>query len=248
MIYIYSNRPSNGAASLARRMGVRRIKRQGSAYRGKEQDVVINWGGTERQDWMGSVRVLNHPYALAGVIDKLQFFGQVKGKISIPPYTTDKKEAAAWGRDVVVRHLLRASEARGVEVVKKGGTLPNAPLYVQYIPKIDEYRVHFIDDRIIHVQRKARRLDVPDKDVNWQIRNHDNGFIYTFQDVVPPKKVIQEAEKLISLALIDFGAIDIIWNKERKTAYVLEVNTAPGLEGTTLEIYSENFQSFLSQS
>ena len=38
---------------------------------------------------------------------------------------------------------------------------------------------------------------------------------------------------------LDFGAVDIIYNEAEDQHYVLEVNTAPGLEGTTLQKYTE---------
>jgi len=38
---------------------------------------------------------------------------------------------------------------------------------------------------------------------------------------------------------LDFGAVDIIYNEHEDKYYVLEVNSAPGLEGTTLEKYVE---------
>jgi D-alanine-D-alanine ligase-like ATP-grasp enzyme len=44
---------------------------------------------------------------------------------------------------------------------------------------------------------------------------------------------------------LDFGAVDVIWNEKQQRAYVLEVNTAPGLEGQTVDDYArgikENF-------
>ena len=36
---------------------------------------------------------------------------------------------------------------------------------------------------------------------------------------------------------LDFGAVDIIYNKQEDKWYVLEVNTAPGIYGTTLDKY-----------
>jgi D-alanine-D-alanine ligase-like ATP-grasp enzyme len=44
---------------------------------------------------------------------------------------------------------------------------------------------------------------------------------------------------------LDFGAVDIIYNAKRNECYVLEVNTAPGLEGTTVEKYATKFASEL---
>ena len=36
---------------------------------------------------------------------------------------------------------------------------------------------------------------------------------------------------------LDFGAVDVLWNERQQKAYVCEVNTAPGLEGITLDNY-----------
>jgi D-alanine-D-alanine ligase-like ATP-grasp enzyme len=41
---------------------------------------------------------------------------------------------------------------------------------------------------------------------------------------------------------LDFGAIDIIYNESRDQAYVLEVNTAPGLTGQTIQSYADAFR------
>ena len=40
---------------------------------------------------------------------------------------------------------------------------------------------------------------------------------------------------------LQFGAVDIIWNEKENKCYVLEINTAPGLVGTTLTKYTEAF-------
>ena len=42
---------------------------------------------------------------------------------------------------------------------------------------------------------------------------------------------------------LDFGAVDIIYNERENQFYVLEVNTAPGLEGTTLQKYTESINA-----
>jgi D-alanine-D-alanine ligase-like ATP-grasp enzyme len=44
---------------------------------------------------------------------------------------------------------------------------------------------------------------------------------------------------------LDFGAIDMIYNERRNQYYVLEVNTACGLTGTTLDKYVEVFKEFV---
>jgi D-alanine-D-alanine ligase-like ATP-grasp enzyme len=53
--------------------------------------------------------------------------------------------------------------------------------------------------------------------------------------------VTSEAIKAVNCLGLYFGAADVIWNDKEQRAYVLEVNTAPGLEGTTLENYANAF-------
>jgi len=37
---------------------------------------------------------------------------------------------------------------------------------------------------------------------------------------------------------LNFGAVDAIYNRKRDASFILEVNSAPGLENTTLQIYT----------
>ena len=45
---------------------------------------------------------------------------------------------------------------------------------------------------------------------------------------------------------LDFGAVDVIWNSRRLEAYVLEINSAPGLQGQTVENYAAAFRRLLA--
>lgn len=111
-----------------------------------------------------------------------------------------------------------------------------AKLYSKYVKKTHEYRVHIFGDDVIQVDRKARRLDVQDEDVNWRVRNNDNGFTYC-RNVQCPQDIQDQAIKAIQMCGLDFGAVDVLWNERQQKAYVCEVNTAPGLEGITLDNY-----------
>ena len=46
---------------------------------------------------------------------------------------------------------------------------------------------------------------------------------------------------------LKIGAVDIIWNELENKCYVLEINTAPGLEGTTLVKYTEAILKEITQ-
>jgi D-alanine-D-alanine ligase-like ATP-grasp enzyme len=80
------------------------------------------------------------------------------------------------------------------------------------------------------------------------VRNHDNGFIFVRNDVKAPSSVEEQAVRAIKALGLDFGAVDIIWNDKQQKAYVLEVNTAPGLEGSTVDDYARGFRNLIGWS
>ena len=172
--------------------------------------------------------------------------------VPIPRFSLTKP--VSWTGDTVVRHKLTGHSGEGIEIVRASEPLPDAPLYVEYIKKENEYRVHIgrcpsksdtadASTSIISIQRKARRLETPDNEVNWQVRNHDNGFVYVRGGVNPPPAVMDAASRALVASGLDFGAIDVIYNRKEGKAYVLEINTAPGVEGTTVEDYAAFFSS-----
>ena len=248
MLYL-SNQGSQGGRELARRLGVRTIRHNNSRFRGGPDKKVINWGATDipNPEVLRS-NILNHPTQVLVAVHKLHALACMgENGVSVPDFTQDKNVALGWldeGKEVLARTMLRASGGAGIVKMSEDRGV-NAPLYVKYIPKRDEYRVHVFRNEPADIQRKARRLDVDDENVDWKIRNRDNGFIYARDDVDAPDKVVREALGAIGALGLDFGAVDVIWNSKREEAYVLEVNTAPGLEGHTLDFYTEMLTNLL---
>ena len=148
---------------------------------------------------------------------------------------------------VVCRHLLRSNSGRGIEIIDPGVDIPDAPLYTEYVKKASEWRVHVAFGNVIDVTRKIKD---PTREVtNWQVRNHDNGFIFVRESGEPPcQSIITHALKAVDLLGLDFGAVDVIWNQHQERAYVLEVNTAPGLDGeTTLNAYTKAIKQHIKE-
>jgi hypothetical protein len=101
-----------------------------------------------------------------------------------------------------------------------------------------------LNGEVVDIQRKARYRSVPNEQVNWLVRNHDNGFIYARNEgVEPPHQVLEQAVLAVKAIGLDFGAVDIIYNEYNEVAIVLEINTAPGLTGSTLTGYAERFKA-----
>lgn len=232
---------SRSAKALADALGGKVLKKEDSKFVQKPGDVLINWGDSQA----GNLACLNLGGNVATASNKLHAFRKfADAKVSIPQFTDDKSRVK-WTGPTVVRHKLTGHSGEGIEV-RDAADLPSAPLYVEYIPKKTEYRVHVVGRRVILIQRKARNpeCDKPD----WKIRNHDNGFIFVRNDVKAPPSVEEQAIRAVEALGLDFGAVDIIWNDKRKTAYVLEVNTAPGLEGSTIDDYANGFRTFFGNN
>ena len=243
---------SNSGREIARELGVKRIAHKNSKFKGREGKTVINWGASNLPEEVAKCTVLNPAAAVKKASDKLQFFRNAECRK--PVWTTDRDEAGQWaegGVTVVVRTVLNGHSGEGIILVERDEEdfgavhMPEAPLYTQYVPKKQEYRVHVFQGRVIDVQRKARKRDVPDDQVDWKVRNNANGFVFArngdaLGDV--PEDVLSQATRSVGSLGLDFGAADVIFNERSQLAYVLEVNTAPGLVGTTLDNYAEVFR------
>jgi glutathione synthase/RimK-type ligase-like ATP-grasp enzyme len=160
------------------------------------------------------------------------------------PFTSSYDGALHWieeGETVVCRTVLNGHSGKGIVIAETVDELVDAPLYTKYIKKKSEWRVHIFNGQVIDIQRKVRNNDV--EEVNWRVRNHANGFIYQRNNLAPPDCVLKAAVGAMNLTLLDFGAVDVIYNEHYDKAYVLEINCAPGLEGTTVERYVEAFRA-----
>lgn len=253
---IYShNKFSEGAKALAEALGVRRIKHENSRYRGRHGKTVINWGSSQLPDRVDmGARVLNRPENVAKCSDKLKFFHWCLAaeRPRVPDWTTDKAEAEAWlenGDTVVCRAKVNGSGGEGITIIDDNSLdIPLVPLYTNYVPKKEEWRIHIFKDGdelvIIDQQRKIKRPDF-EGEVNWKVRNHDNGFIFIRNTHNPNPDILNQAIAALDVVGLDFGAVDVLWNELQQKAYVLEVNTAPGLTGTTVDSYKQAFERFV---
>lgn len=189
--------------------------------------------------------VLNVPAQCAMGGNKLVAFRRFKeAGLAIPDFTSERQVAQQWWNDdetVVCRTLLSAHSGRGIVLASRdsGKPLVQAPLYVKYKKKRKEFRVHVFQGSVIHCaeKRKFRRERRPET-FDGYIRNHANGWVFASDNVVRPADLDALAIGACRCIGLDFGAVDIIWNERENKCYLLEVNTAPGLEGITLTKYA----------
>jgi len=240
-IYPYKQ-GSRSARALADALGGRVLRLQGSAYRRRPQDTIINWGSSATNDFTTG---LNTWQAVSRAGNKLRSFQSMQeAGVQIPQFWTQMEDIPDDAFPIVCRTILNGHSGRGIVIANNRGELVPAPLYVKYMKKRDEYRIHVGRNGIIAIQRKAiPNGTVP---VDTRIRNHHNGYIFVRGDVNPPEQVLTQASLAINALGLDFGAVDIIWNNHHQLATVLEVNTAPGLEGQTITDYANYFRGLIN--
>lgn len=234
---------SAGAKALAVALDGKVLKLEGSKWKPKAGDVVINWGSGKVPQF-GPAKVLNPNTNDASC--KLASFKRMKeNDVRVPDFTEARDEAEAMRFPVVCRTKLRGHSGDGIVIANNKEELVNAPLYTQYVKKKDEYRVHVLGQQAFFIQRKARKLD--NENPNWQIRNLAGGFVFVeVEEKDVPRDVIDQALAAVRALGLDFGGVDIMWNENEGKAYVLEINTACGLEERTADRYKQAFVGHLA--
>ena len=247
------NPNSEGASELCGALGIRRIRHQNSNYIGNANKTVINWGASNLPAPVLRSRILNPPVNVSLMSNKRSFFEAMEDTdCRVPEWTINIGAAHVWimeGHTVCARAILNGHSANGLTIHQADLTpLPRVPLYTKYEKKKAEYRIHFVGGQVIDIQRKIKRPDFAGT-VNWHIRNHDNGFIFVRNGVreALPQDVMVQAMHCIENCGLDFGAVDVIYNEQQDHAYILEVNSAPGLQGETTLNYANAFRRLLNQ-
>ena len=206
---------------------------------------VINWGCSFTPPWW-TFDDLNSPPAVANAVNKLKTFCDlVQAEINIPSFGPDSAIAKRWladGKIVVGRQKLEGHGGDGIVIMKKLEDFVECKLYTQHLRHKIEFRVHIVKDKVIDVTEKRKKRGV---DADILIRNRQTGWVYCRDGMVVPDGVTEQALKAVKALGLDFGAVDVAYRERENNAYVLEVNTAPGLEGTTLLRYKEAFNALL---
>lgn len=213
-------------------------------YRPRVNDMIVNWGNSEVPSWDATtIPFLNNPIAVGYAVNKLRTFELLRRfNVPTPEWTTDKWEALRWhsdGETVVERHNLTGSKGDGIMVIYVIQALSDiAPLYTKLIERAREYRVHVFDGQVIDLQQKKRRVTGLENanDSDGTIKNLANGWVFVRDDIThPPRSIFDVSIRAVEALGLDFGAVDVLTKDGQ--CYVLEVNTACGLEGSTLTSY-----------
>ena len=206
-------------------------------YRHRQGDFIINWGSSKLANW--GIPHVNQPLAVKKATNKYETLLTLQDAgVSIPKTTTSRLNAERWLEwgPVFCRTLLTGHAGQGIVVAEIADQLVDAPLYTASFPKTHEFRVHVFNGQVIDVQEKRKRKNTGGRGHVW---NHGNDFVFCRQNVNPPECVLDASRKAVEALGLDFGGVDVGYDRETNKAAVFEVNTAPGIDGTTLIKYKE---------
>lgn len=199
---------------------------------------LIRWGSRSSVEYAPS-NVHNAQSQLQNASEKYQSLEQLRaGGVPIPEFTRDRDEISdTFGYPALGR---ADSHSRGEDINlimqwRDAYLTDNNDYFVEYIPTDFEYRMHVIDGEVVKIHEKRLRSDA---DNHPYIRNHETGWVFVEPREQPPADQIA-IDAVGSLGL-DFGAVDVIMSEDGDP-YVLEVNTAPSLDETNMEIYGDAF-------
>lgn len=229
--------------------------------------LVINWGTRPDASSLAGCTnyILNTPDAVNRATNKLRtFVNLMEHHVPTLEWTDKLKFAKEWlteGRSVFGRRLLEGSNGDGIilAVAKDflaNGVLPsdfeNCHLWTRNYPKDKEVRIHvfqgetifYSEKRMVNPERfktdagfNSEGLSKP----HFWIRSYQNGWVFCQDGVQRHSMAESVARDAVACLGLDFGAVDVFING--KKAVVCEVNTAPGLEGSSLQAYINKFKS-----
>ena len=215
IIYLWCPRTSEGAAALVKwlRQHDHPVAQLREWESGIQSGLVVNWGSESlarlRPASSSALRLLNQNPCL----DKFEQLQRLeRGGLNIPPYSRTPRRGwlARWSGHYEANDL-REAPSRG-------------DYYVQWLDIIEERRVHsFLGTSICaQIKRATRPPTHP-----W-IRCTQTGWDWFAHDATPDLR--RTAHQACSSGGYDFGAVDLGITRAGDIV-VLEVNTAPGLDG-----------------
>ena len=241
---------SSSAKELRNGLGAKLIRAKNSRYvHNQARHLVVNWGDSRCDDYGN---MLNRPSAVKKATDKIStIISMDEHGVSSLGVMYDKEIATRYlinHPDSVIfcRGMINASKGKGIVVARSPDELIDCKLYTVGIldPDRIEYRIHVFQGKVIHQQQKKKRNGWRENpNFSGDVRNLDGGWVFAIKDVDASEHTKSTAIKAVEALGLDFGGVDIV-QEPSGTGYVIEVNTACGLHGTTIDMYCEAIKKY----
>lgn len=149
------------------------------------------------------------------------------------PFSTKIEDAKKWlknGHAVVCREFIKSQKGNGLHVAGSEAELVEAKVYTKYMKKKREFRVNLFKHKVVNIREKLGKAD------KYFIATTGNG--YTTTHVKSPisneayLRSIAEQASMVSTS--DFIGVDVGYNQFYDEYFVLEVNSGPSIEGSSV--------------
>lgn len=167
--------------------------------------------------------------------------------IPCPEFTNRLENARKWVKDGHHVFGRNSNHEKGKDIVDQ--TSPDwegKEFWTIVLNKRREYRIHIFDDQ--HIQQGLRRFDpnAPrERNDGLPIWNTQTGYIYD-HNFEPPSVGVELARRAVRALDYLWGAVDLL-EDQSGTCYVLEVNTAPGMDETTAQAYGCAIKEYVAK-
>ena len=247
-IVLFHQAARHSGPRLAQFLGIRPVRAQDTGTLDDDrQDFIVRYGSSTGVRLRPSKRTFNRRWALGRYENRLQQMELLRlGGVTVPEFWATRPEIVDGG--LLGRSFgspgRQTTRGRGITPYLDGAVPPSSArhdMYVEFIPKDRQFRVHVINGA---TRTRELVLNESGPTPTLAIWNYSNGTYRIPADI--PSRIVPAALQAVGALRLDFGAVDLITHGH--VAYVLEVNTAPGLGDPTLEWYGEQFGAALGLS
>ena len=217
--------------------------------------LCVNWGQTRPHPF--NKDVINNPLAVNYYSSKIRFYSLIINHYD-DLITEDfkllrlvKKKGVAEiflnnGYNIFARQYTSSHGGKGITHHTPGDVLPEAKYYTvglphetkaEYFNRYIECRAHVVTDpNGVFWCQKRKMSDTKMQEYGFTydpyIRSYKNGWVFSYDvdEAVDTESIEEHLVYFVKEFGLDFVAADLIFDKEEECWYLLEINTAPGLD------------------
>lgn len=177
-------------------------------------------------------------------VDKLTQYKYFKeNNIPAVEFTESLDEALEWslqGHTVMARTKTKGQTGSGIFVclpqVDAFDFAEPVKVFTKYISHKREFRVNLFKGELVNVREKKKKTGF--KGGDFHIRNLANGYT-TAKCSSYPNQIVDIAKQASLCSSSDLIGVDIGYNELKDFAFVIEVNSGPSIEGSSVQDFVE---------
>lgn len=207
-------------------------------------DILIRYGNFSYSSYDRFFgKVINKAVSIFQNIDKLNTHLKLfRAGLRVPRIFFSKEQIKESDYPILKRNI-KHSRANDIVIVDNPKDIEKGDFYTQLIPSNEEYRLLIMFNQCCRISKKEPIE--PESDI---IRSSSTG--WGLKDIFKMNiKALNEAIplciKALNLLELDFGACDVVIEKNTNLPYLLEVNTCPRLNRYGRQVFIKEIYDYL---